>query len=317
LCTSSGAAERRRTDCLRSEKSLPLFILRPTPAIRRDRAGAEPVVSVAFIDMHALTVETVSFQYDPGIPILRDVSLAVRSGEILSIVGPNGAGKSTLLRLLDRILIPLHGRIFLGDRSLARFTRAELARRISFVPQDGAVAFPFTVLEIVLMGRSPHIRGAAFENEHDRERALDMMRLTDILHLRDQPITALSGGERQRAWIARALAQEPEIILLDEPSAHLDIAHQLEVVRILRDQNRAVGLTVVSVSHDLNLAAAFSDRIAMLRGGELSALGTPTEVLTENRIREVFGTSVVVDPHPEGSGPRVTLLSGRLTHSSG
>jgi iron complex transport system ATP-binding protein len=267
--------------------------------------------------MHALTVETVSFQYDPGIPILRDVSLAVRSGEILSIAGPNGVGKSTLLRLLDRILIPLRGRILLGTQPLTRFTRAELARRIAFVPQDGGVAFPFTVFEIVLMGRSPHIRGSAFENERDRERALEMMRLTDILHLRDQPITALSGGERQRAWIARALAQEPEILLLDEPNAHLDIAHQLEVVRILREQNRTAGLTVVSVSHDLNLAAAFSDRIAMLEHGELSALGTPTEVLTEERIRSVFGTSVLVDAHPEGGGPRVTLLSGRMTENSG
>ena len=266
--------------------------------------------------MHALTVETVSFQYDPGSPILRDVSLAVRSGEILSIVGPNGAGKSTLLRLLDRILLPLHGRILLGDRPLSRFTRAELARRMAFVPQDSGVTFPFTVFEIVLMGRSPHIRGAAFENQQDRERALEMMRLTDILHLRDQPITTLSGGERQRAWIARALAQEPAILLLDEPNAHLDIAHQLEVVHILRERNRTAGLTVVAVSHDLNLAAAFSDRIAMLQQGALSALGTPTEVLTEERIRSVFGTTVLVDAHPEGGAPRVTLLSGRQRQHS-
>jgi len=266
--------------------------------------------------MHALTVETVSFQYDPGSLILRDVSLAVHSGEILSIVGPNGAGKSTLLRLLDRILLPLHGRILLGDRLLSRYTRAELARQIAFVPQDGGVTFPFTVFEIVLMGRSPHIRGAAFENEKDRERALEMMRLTDILHLRDQPITTLSGGERQRAWIARALAQEPAILLLDEPNAHLDIAHQLEVVHILRERNRTAGLTVVAVSHDLNLAAAFSDRIAMLQRGELSALGTPTEVLTEERIRSVFGTTVMVDTHPEGGAPRVTLLSGRQRQHS-
>ena len=271
------------------------------------------MVTVAFIDMHALTLETVSFQYDPGLPVVRDVSLIVRSGEILSIVGPNGAGKSTLLRLLDRIVLPSRGRILLGNQPLSGFSRAQLARRIAFVPQDGGLAFPFTVFEIVLMGRSPHIRGAAFENERDRERALEMMRLTDILHLRDQPVTALSGGERQRAMIARALAQEPEILLLDEPNAHLDIAHQLAIVRILREQNRSAGLTVVAVSHDLNLAAAFSDRIAIMTRGKMCALGTPGEVLTEERIQSVFGTAVLVDRHPEGVGPRITLLSGVTT----
>lgn len=260
--------------------------------------------------MHqALTVDNVSFGYDPGLPVLRGVSFAVQSGEFLSIVGPNGSGKTTLLRLLDRIYVPHAGTIRIGQRDLHKMSRTEIARRVAFVPQDGALQFPFTVYEIVLMGRSPHSRGAAFENARDRQIALDMMRLTDIAHLAGNPITALSGGERQRALIARALAQQPEIILLDEPNAHLDIAHQLDAFRIIRRLNRESGLTVISVSHDLNLAAAFSDRIAVLAGGAMVACGRPEEVLTEERIREVFHADVGIDVHPHTHALRITLLT--------
>jgi iron complex transport system ATP-binding protein len=258
--------------------------------------------------MHALTVDSVSFSYQPGIPILRDVSIAVEQGEFLSIVGPNGAGKTTLLRLLDRILLPQQGTISLGTLSIQKMSRSDLARKIAFVPQDGGIQFPFTVFEVVLMGRSPHIRGMAFESAGDRHVALEVMRRTDIAHLASQPISNLSGGERQRVFIARALAQEPEIILLDEPNAHLDIAHQLEMFRLIQKLNTESRLTVISISHDLNLASAFSDRVAMLVGGSLAALGTPQEVLTEKRIREVFQTTVVIDRHPTADVPRITLV---------
>jgi len=257
--------------------------------------------------MHALTVDNISFGYDRTVPVLRDVSFSVRRGEFLSFVGPNGSGKTTLLRLLDRIFLPLRGQILLDDRNLLRFSRSAIARRIAFVPQDGGILFPFTVFEIVLMGRSPHTRGMAFENAHDREIARAMMKLTDIEHLAHQPITKLSGGERQRAFIARALAQQPEILLLDEPNAHLDISHQIEVFRLIRRLNTESGLTVVSVSHDLNLAAAYSDRVGMLLCGSLAAMGTPVDVLTEERIREVFRAEVLVDRHPATSSPRITL----------
>jgi iron complex transport system ATP-binding protein len=257
--------------------------------------------------MRAFSVDAVSFSYQRTTPILRDVSFFVERGEFLSLVGPNGSGKTTLLRLLDRILLPEHGSIFLGDNALGRLSRAELARRIAFVPQDGGIQFPFTVYEIVLMGRSPHTRGMAFENAHDRAIAQEMMALTDIAHLADQPITKLSGGERQRAFIARALAQQPEILLLDEPNAHLDISHQLDVFHLIKRRNTDSGLTVISVSHDLNLAAAYSDRVAMLQRGTIVAFGSPLEVLTEERIRQVFNTDVLVDLHPFHRGPRVTL----------
>jgi len=258
--------------------------------------------------MHAITVDNISFGYDPAMPVVRDVSLTVRRGEFLSLVGPNGSGKTTLLRLLDRIFIPHRGTITLAGQPLAKFSRAAIARRIAFVPQDNTMQFPFTVAEVVLMGRSPHSGGMAFENARDREVAGTMMALTDIARLADQPVMNLSGGERQRVFIARALAQEPEIILLDEPNAHLDIAHQVDIFRIIKRLNTETGLTVISVSHDLNLAAAYSDRIAMMVGGTLAALGTPSEVLTGERIREVFHTPVIVDTHPVHGAPRVSLL---------
>jgi iron complex transport system ATP-binding protein len=259
--------------------------------------------------MHALTVDNVSFSYDRTAPILRNVSFTVQKGEFLSLAGPNGAGKSTMLRILDRILLPQQGRILLEGRSLHKFSRSELARRIALVPQDSGLHFPFTVFEVVLMGRAPHTRGAVFENARDNEIAMAMMRVTDVERLAHQPITKLSGGERQRAFIARALAQEPEILLLDEPNAHLDISHQVEVFRLIKRLNTDSGLTVISVSHDLNLAATYSDRIGMILRGALAALGSPEEVLTEERIREVFRADVLVDRHPATRAPRITLKS--------
>jgi iron complex transport system ATP-binding protein len=258
--------------------------------------------------MHAISVDALSFGFDPVRPVVRDVSLSIGQGEFLSLVGPNGSGKTTFLRLLDRMLIPQHGTILLNGQPLSRLPRPEIARRIAFVPQDNSVQFPFSVYDVVLMGRAPHMRGMAFENAHDREVALSVMSLTDISHLSSQPVTELSGGERQRVFIARALAQEPEVILLDEPNAHLDIAHQVETFRIIKKLNADKHLTVVSVSHDLNLAASYSDRIAVMLCGSLVAAGTPDSVLTRERINEVFRTDVMVDTHPVLGGPRISLL---------
>jgi len=262
--------------------------------------------------MHAISVDTISFSYELGVPTLRDVSLSVAQGEFLSLVGPNGSGKTTLLRLLDRIYVPHRGTITLFDRPLSSYTRAAIARKIAFVPQENGIIFPFTVLEIVLMGRSPHSRGTVFENPADRTIAEEVMTLMDIAHLASQAVTSLSGGEKQRVFIARALAQQPEILLLDEPNAHLDIAHQVDVFNILRKLQKDRKLTVISVSHDLNLAATYSDRIAMLVCGALAAVGTPGEVITEERIKDVFQTSVFVDQHPRGGSPRITLIPSTL-----
>jgi iron complex transport system ATP-binding protein len=258
--------------------------------------------------MAVLTVDNVSFSYVAGIPTLRNVSLAVHRREFLTLVGPNGSGKSTLLKILDRIFLPDEGAITLDGAPLASFTRADIARRMAYVPQDREAVFPFTVEEIVLMGRAPHTAGVMFESEGDREIARKMMGLTDISHLASHPVTNLSGGERQRAFIARALAQQPQILLLDEPTAHLDIAHQVDIFRLLRSLSVDTGLTVVSVTHDLNLAAMYSDRIALMQCGTIAAAGTPSEVLTVDRIRDVFRAEVVVDLHPAAAAPRVTVL---------
>lgn len=271
-------------------------------------ATQQIISEVHFNDMHALAAENVSFSYSPDATTLRNISVELHTGEFLGLVGPNGSGKTTLLRLLDRIYIPQHGRVTFNDRDITTYSRTELAKRIAFVPQDTGPLFPFTVLELVLMGRAPHSRGRVFENPTDRELALSMLDLTDVSHLAGQPVTTLSGGERQRVFIARALTQQPQVLLLDEPNAHLDIAHQIEIFDIIRKLNRETGLTVLSVSHDLNLAATYSDRVAMMVCGTIAALGTPQEVLTEARIQDVFRTPVLVDAHPSRGSPRITLI---------
>jgi iron complex transport system ATP-binding protein len=259
--------------------------------------------------MDVLALHNVSFSYVAGTPILRNVSLAVNRGEFLAIVGPNGSGKSTLLKIMDGLWAPHQGKVLLQDKEISMYSRREIAKLVAVVPQDHQAQFPFTVLELVLMGRAPHVRGLAFESSHDHDIATAMMEKTDIAHLAAKPITSLSGGERQRAFIARALAQQSPIILLDEPNAHLDIAHQLEIFGVMKSMNREHGVTVVAVSHDLNLAASFGDRIAMLLCGGLVAIGPPEDVLTTERIREVFQAEVLVDRHPIYDAPRVTLAT--------
>lgn len=258
-----------------------------------------------------IRIENISFSY-PSNPVLDCVSLDIRDGEILSILGPNGSGKSTLLRLITRILLPDQGSIFLEGRPLASFGRRELARMIGYVPQEVPWLFPFTVMEVVLMGRAPHLGRLGFESERDVAVCRAIMDMTDISSLADKPITAISGGERQRVLIARALAQEPSALLLDEPNAHLDLSHQLEVLQTLRRLNRDRKLTIAFVSHDLNLAAGFSDRILFLSakgagGATIAAAGPPAEVLTSETIREVFGVPVSVDRDTTTGRPRITL----------
>src|SRR5712692_686270 len=218
--------------------------------------------------MQALNVEHISFSYHRQTKdnefTLQDVSFDVLEGEFFSILGPNGSGKTTLLRLMDRILLPQRGTIKLFGQDLSTFSRKELAKRIGFVPQEHSLVFPYTVKEVVLMGRSPHLIGLGFEGPHDNEVADAAMQLTDIDYLAAKPMTELSGGERQRVFIARALAQEPSILLLDEPNAHLDLAHQLDILHLTRSASKEKRLTVVAVFHDLNLTSLFSKRILLL-----------------------------------------------------
>ncbi len=243
-----------------------------------------------------LRLENVSFSFSS--PVLRGISLEIPSTDFLSILGPNGCGKSTLLRLIGRILVPEKGTISLYGRPLESYTRRELAKIIAYVPQETAWLYPFTVLETVLMGRAPYLSMVGFEQSADLKAATEAMRMTDILHLAEQPVTGLSGGERQRVLIARALTQESKMLLLDEPNAHLDLSHQVELFLLLKKLQIESGLTVIAVSHDLNLVANVSTRILLLApthsGNSVYALGTPAEVLTPSILSHVFQTPVAV-----------------------
>ncbi|MBI4247342.1 MAG: ABC transporter ATP-binding protein [Candidatus Rokubacteria bacterium] len=230
---------------------------------------------------------------------LEDVSVALAGGEVLGVIGPNSAGKTTLIRLLTKVLVPDQGGIRLDGVALAALSRWELARHVAVVPQDVPPALPFTVEELVLMGRYPHAPRRFFEDPRDRRIAREAMAMTGVLDLAEAPVARLSGGERQRAILARALAQEPRLLLLDEPTAHLDLRYQAECVALLRRVNREQGIAVVLVSHDLNLAAELSHRLLLLAGGRIAGLGRPAEVLDERRLAEVYGCAVRVDREPE------------------
>jgi len=263
--------------------------------------------------MPILELERIGFQYGDK-RVLQDVTLTVEKGEFFGILGPNGSGKSTLLDLIDGILLPCEGEIRLKGIPPGKMPRKDVARLVAVVPQEASWVFPMTVEEVVLMGRTPHLGRLAFESKRDLAVARSAMDVTDLLPFASRLMENLSGGERQRVLIARALAQEPEVILLDEPTASLDIAHQIRTFDLIRSLSRSTGLTVVSVTHDVNLTALYCDRIALLEEGRLQALGCPGEVITESHIKEVYGVNVVVDHHPLTGLPRVSLLGG---HSPG
>lgn len=227
--------------------------------------------------------------------VLAGLSFTVADGEILGVIGPNSAGKTTLVRLLTKVLTPTRGTIELGAMPLASMTRAELARRIAVVPQDIPQGLPFTVEQLVLMGRYPHAPHRFFETDEDVAIAREAMAATSVLGLAGTPVGSLSGGERQRVVLARALAQRPRLLILDEPTAHLDLRYQVECVALLRRVNREQGTTVLLVSHDLNLAGELCDRLLLLADGRVARLGTPDEVLQEKLLADVYGCAVAVE----------------------
>jgi ABC-type cobalamin/Fe3+-siderophores transport system ATPase subunit len=238
---------------------------------------------------------------------LGDLSFEITPGEIIGVIGPNSSGKTTLIRLLTRVLEPASGEIRLEGAPIRRLSRTDLARRVAVVPQGILPQFPFTVGELVLMGRYPHDPGRYFESPRDRSVAREAMEATGVLELADMPLEHLSGGERQRAVIARALAQEPRLLVLDEPTAHLDLRYQVEAAALLRRLNRERGMTVLLVSHDLNLAAEVCDRLLLLNGGRAAAIGAPAAVLDEALLASVFGCAVIVEKNETTGRPVVRL----------
>jgi iron complex transport system ATP-binding protein len=251
-------------------------------------------------------LEKVCFRYS-DLWVLKDFSLEVREGEILGIIGPNGSGKTSLLKLMAGLLRPQTGRITLGDQDVAQLTPRALARRTAVVPQENHVLFPFTVAEIVLMGRFVHQNGWSWESVEDLRIARAVIRLMDLESVARRTFQELSGGERQRTIIARALAQQAPILLLDEPTAYLDIKHQLEIYATLKRLNQDRGVTIVVVSHDLNLASQYCHRLLLLHEGRAFRTGSPTEVLTVEHLEIVYGCEVIIDQHPEAGTPRITL----------
>ena len=252
-----------------------------------------------------LKASDITVRYDV-IPVLAGVSLDLATGKVVVLLGANGAGKTTLLRSLNGTHPVSVGLIELGGRSLNNLSRREIARSISVVAQENETRFPVTVLEFVLSGRFVHGGAFGWESESDVDSARNALAECDLGEYETRLMNQLSGGERQRVVLARALATNARILLLDEPTANLDLAHQAMMFRLVRERCRTSGYSAVVITHDLNLAAEFADEIVMLKDGRIAAKGTPAEVLTTENVEEVFGVRVLLDANPVSGNVRVT-----------
>ena len=261
----------------------------------------------------AFHVRDLSFRYDHSPDqgwALSNVECSILAGTIVGIIGPNGSGKTSFLKLLMGLLRPESGVIHFFGKDLGSLSPASIARQMAFVPQETSQVFPFTLGELVLMGRFPFHRpfdGWGWDSSADVLRATQAMHAMEIGSLAGRMMSDVSGGERQRAMIARALTQDPQVLLLDEPTAFLDLHHQLDIVRKLRQLNQERGLTVLMVSHDLNLASQCCDQLLLLHQGEIVKRGCPRDVIRPEILEPVYRCQIVVDQHPRSQAPRVTL----------
>jgi len=256
-----------------------------------------------------LGTDRLTIQYAGGArPALDGVTLSIPSGCLTAVLGPNGSGKSTLLRALLGVSVPSKGTATLEERDVRAWDRRELARAVGVVPQSETVAFPITVREMVAMGRFPHLGPIQAEGWRDREAVDKALERCDISDLRNRQVTTLSGGELQRVRIARALAQEPRALALDEPTASLDLRHEMSILRLLRNWTDG-GMTVLLITHQINLAARFADRMILLDRGHVAAEGTPSEVLRREVLERVYDWPVKVDEDPVTESLRVVPLS--------
>ncbi len=249
----------------------------------------------------AFSLQGVEFGYRRGRTVLRDLDIQINAGDFIGLIGPNGAGKSTLLHLLTGWNPPTRGRVELHGRAIDSYTRLDLARQIAVVPQREDHCFSFTVEEVVLLGRyAHHPQSLSFEDDADRAIAREAIASVDLVGFESRPAEELSAGERQRMLIARALAQQAPIMLLDEPTASLDLFHQREILSLLSRLNRERGLTIIMVSHDLNLAAMFCRELILLADGRVVARGTPPQVLTPETLAPVYRVPLTVRPGEDG-----------------
>ena len=254
-----------------------------------------------------LRAANLDFAYHDGFS-LKDINLSLEKGDLVALIGPNGAGKTTLLKLLSHLLRPRRGQIKLAERDLESFSRRELARYLAVVPQGLVVPFSFTAWEMAMMGRTPYARPFFTNGAEDERVVREKMEMTNTLSLAQRLYGELSGGEQQRVIIAMALAQEPQILLIDEPIVHLDINHQIEILELIKRLNRDSTLTVLATMHDLNLAALYFDRLILLDEGCIVAEGSPDQVLIKETIEEVFRARVEIQSHPTRRVPHIILL---------
>ncbi|MDN5356852.1 MAG: ABC transporter ATP-binding protein [Candidatus Methanomethylophilaceae archaeon] len=260
----------------------------------------------------SLDVRDLFYNYD-GKPVLKDVSFQIKEGEILGILGPNGCGKTTLLGNLNRNLSPKGGCVMLDGRDLEEHKKKDIAKDIAVVPQDSRVGFSFTVREIVSMGRMPFQEAFQGDSPEDLRIIDDAMKKTNVLEMADRYINTMSGGERQKVIIARAVAQTPKILLMDEPTLHLDISAQFDILDLVYSLSRNEGLTVVIVSHDLPMVARYCDRIMMIHDYTIHALGKTEDVLTPENMRTVFGVDAELSVDSK-TGKNTIIMHGSTTN---
>ncbi|RKY81923.1 ABC transporter ATP-binding protein, partial [candidate division KSB1 bacterium] len=259
-------------------------------------------------DKTVLQVEKLTCSYNSAFS-LQDISFKINPGELLGVIGPNGAGKTTLLKVITKVLKPQKGKIIFDGKDINKIGFKEFARQVAFVPQTSSAGVNMTVEELVLLGRIPHRRQFQFlETKCDLQVAKQAMVLAGVFELKDRLLSELSGGERQLVTIARALAQEPQLLLLDEPTAHLDIGHQVKILDLVRKLNHENGLTIIIVLHDLNLASLYCDILLLLNKGKIHSMGTPEHILSYSVIEEVYKTPVVVEQNPVAPKPLVCLV---------
>ncbi|MBA7677876.1 Fe(3+) dicitrate transport ATP-binding protein FecE [subsurface metagenome] len=259
--------------------------------------------------MIKLEVENLGLAYGRNV-VMRDLTFQVTPGEMVGLIGPNGSGKSTIIKALSHVIYPYSGKILLDGKNISKIPRAELARLIGVVPQMPLLPSAFTAFEIVLMGRNPHLGLFQYEGTGDMAITWQAMGKTATQSLAERRIGELSGGEIQRLVIARVLAQQPKSILLDEPTANLDINHQVEILDLIKNLCREENLTVVITLHDLNLAAQYCDRLILINNGRVHAQGTPGEVINDENVRDVYGAEGCVYVHPVNGLPIVLLKAG-------
>ena len=253
-----------------------------------------------------LKLENIHSGYN-NIPVIEGITLNIENGEFVGMIGPNGSGKTTLARTITKIIKPSKGKVYYKDGDIEKIDISELARDVAFMPQEMNTVFSISVYDIVMMGRFPHIKRFRDAVKKDHDIVNECLRLTEVLNLSEKDIDEISSGERQRVLIAKALAQEPKLLILDEPTSKLDIGHQVQIMDLLRKFNRTKNITIIAILHDLNIASDYCKRLILLNNGRLEAIGTPEKIIESSLIEKVYKTPVYISESKASNKPHITL----------